>query len=284
MRAQLILESENGIRREGRLRDGAYLVGRSRSCQIRPPYRSISRRHCIVLNTSRGISVVDLGSVAGTFVNGTLLTPGVESPLKDGDQLRVGEVAFLVAVQTGDVLDSFAGSSAHLELGEIEAESPVSPEGSSSRPMTPLSGDSNDISPMAGDDVATWLMDLDETDRGERLIAIKQRFSGSAESPDLEDLDFDTDLRDVPAEPSMDVEPSQAQEKEREVRRAPPPAKPKPTGPGLVATLLGRFKENPDSAKLAALAAVLLALGCWSIWYAYTAFFAGPAVKIYSDI
>ena len=52
--------------------------------------KAVSRRHAALARASRGYEVVDLGSSAGTFVNGQKITPGEPYPLISGDLISFG--------------------------------------------------------------------------------------------------------------------------------------------------------------------------------------------------
>ena len=52
----------------------------------------ISRRHCVIVKTGEQVSIEDIGSLNGTFVNEThKLTAGERHVLKAGDQILVGK-------------------------------------------------------------------------------------------------------------------------------------------------------------------------------------------------
>ena len=71
------------------------IVGRDPGCSIRLGSSDISKQHCVVRTTSRGLLVRDLGSHNGTFANDVLVTE--PTLLEIGDVLRVGTIPFLVA-------------------------------------------------------------------------------------------------------------------------------------------------------------------------------------------
>jgi len=54
--------------------------------------RSVSRRHAELDVAGDSVTIRDLGSTNGTFVNGQQLPPQVSAPLRDGDQLSFGGV------------------------------------------------------------------------------------------------------------------------------------------------------------------------------------------------
>lgn len=70
------------------------VVGRSASCDITVPDRSVSEEHCRILVTERGVVVVDMGSTNGTTVNGNRLAPYRAEVLADEDLLGVGSYVF----------------------------------------------------------------------------------------------------------------------------------------------------------------------------------------------
>jgi pSer/pThr/pTyr-binding forkhead associated (FHA) protein len=95
---------------------GRFVVGRAEDCDLclgGADLSSVSRHHCVLEVEPPGLSVRDLGSRNGTFVNGemigrrTLPTPLDEShmeegfmafELNDGDILRLGNLVFRVGI------------------------------------------------------------------------------------------------------------------------------------------------------------------------------------------
>ncbi len=69
------------------------LVGRNPACDITLDHGSISRQHCLMQITDRGLHVKDLGTTNGTKVNGASIT---ESYVNPGDQLTMGHLVFLL--------------------------------------------------------------------------------------------------------------------------------------------------------------------------------------------
>ncbi|HSK26981.1 MAG TPA: FHA domain-containing protein [Jiangellales bacterium] len=65
-------------------------VGRLPGSAIALPDPTVSRRHAEVVRSSTGVSIRDLGSANGTYVNGLRLT-GPRN-LRDGDEVRLGTV------------------------------------------------------------------------------------------------------------------------------------------------------------------------------------------------
>jgi two-component system cell cycle response regulator len=70
------------------LQDGDHLIGRSGAADIQIDQDSVSRNHARVVCRGGQVTVRDLGSSNGVFVNGHRV---VEAKLADGDRLHVGE-------------------------------------------------------------------------------------------------------------------------------------------------------------------------------------------------
>ena len=77
------------------LKKDKFLIGRSKECALRAGSEAISRRHCAIVRANGQLTVRDLGSRNGTYVNDQRI--GEEVPLKVGDELRVGPLKFRVA-------------------------------------------------------------------------------------------------------------------------------------------------------------------------------------------
>src|SRR2546426_56320 len=71
-------------------------VGRDTSNQICLASMWVSRRHCVIERQGARVTIADLGSHNGTFVNGV---PIKERVLAHGDQVRIGDSVFLVLLQ-----------------------------------------------------------------------------------------------------------------------------------------------------------------------------------------
>ena len=69
------------------------LVGRNPACDITLDHGSISRQHCLMQVTDRGLHVKDLGTTNGTKINGSTITEGYVNP---GDQLTMGHLVFVL--------------------------------------------------------------------------------------------------------------------------------------------------------------------------------------------
>ena len=70
-----------------RLKKEATVVGREGSCDLCLKSFQVSRRHCLLEVTDRGLLVKDLGSTNGTYINGISLKDGY---INAGDRLGLG--------------------------------------------------------------------------------------------------------------------------------------------------------------------------------------------------
>jgi pSer/pThr/pTyr-binding forkhead associated (FHA) protein len=71
---------------------GPVVIGRAAECDISVPADEISRRHALIKPTLDGLSVEDLGSSNGTYINGKRVQKGFLNP---GDELRLDAVRFI---------------------------------------------------------------------------------------------------------------------------------------------------------------------------------------------
>ena len=91
-------------RQHHRISGGECVIGREPSCDIRPDHGRVSKRHCRLYRDHGRFYVEDFNSADGTIVNGQrIMTP---TPLEDGDELRVGPVAYLVMAGEAEELSS----------------------------------------------------------------------------------------------------------------------------------------------------------------------------------
>jgi pSer/pThr/pTyr-binding forkhead associated (FHA) protein len=94
MDVKLVLHKRNGQAQICHLHRDQTLVGRRRECDLRILSLGVSRRHCL-LNTYDGyVTVQDLASVNGTFINDQRVIG--EQIVWPGDRLGIASVAFFV--------------------------------------------------------------------------------------------------------------------------------------------------------------------------------------------
>jgi pSer/pThr/pTyr-binding forkhead associated (FHA) protein len=98
----LIRVTESGQQQPVALGREKTIIGRMDDCHIRIPMAGVSRKHCEIIVAGGSVTVNDLGSSNGTYVN----QDRIESmPVSAGDLLSVGGLVFVVTVngQPGDI-------------------------------------------------------------------------------------------------------------------------------------------------------------------------------------
>lgn len=104
MDVKLVIKSGSRKTRFVRLRSEETIVGRKPGCDLRIPSAEVSRRHCRLSFRDGYLTVEDLRSANGTFVNGTAVKD--RQIVRPGDLLVVGPVTFLVQYQlTREAID-----------------------------------------------------------------------------------------------------------------------------------------------------------------------------------
>ena len=95
MKVNLVLFKKDGHIKKFSLPSTVTIIGRRKDCDMCIPLMSISRRHC-ELNMDQGrLTIRDLGSKNGCFLNGTRIS---ESALKAGDKLKIGKLDFGIQI------------------------------------------------------------------------------------------------------------------------------------------------------------------------------------------
>jgi pSer/pThr/pTyr-binding forkhead associated (FHA) protein len=94
MDVRLVVENGRTRTREVHLSSRETLVGRQRGCEVRIPSSEVSRRHCVLRIENGYLTIEDLRSVNGTFLNGSRVVS--REIVRPGDHLEVGPVRFVV--------------------------------------------------------------------------------------------------------------------------------------------------------------------------------------------
>jgi pSer/pThr/pTyr-binding forkhead associated (FHA) protein len=93
MRARLVCEDCDAVRREIVMDRLPVIVGRSVDADVHLSDHCVSRRHCLIDGIEGTLVVRDLGSRNGTFVNGLGIT---EASMAPGDKLTIGRTSYVV--------------------------------------------------------------------------------------------------------------------------------------------------------------------------------------------
>ena len=75
------------------------VIGRGSDCNLRLSAPQVSRRHCFLRVGREGVSVTDLDSSNGTYVDGKRIKPGKRYDLTGGSALAVGPIKFVVHIR-----------------------------------------------------------------------------------------------------------------------------------------------------------------------------------------
>ena len=117
--ASLVFVLPDGSQKELPLKKSRLVVGRQEGVQIRLNTSSISRQHCEFMVDDAGLSVKDLGSSNGTFVNKRRITQTV---LSAGDIVGIGNQVLVVRMD---------GAPAKVDSADILRRGQVSPASAS---------------------------------------------------------------------------------------------------------------------------------------------------------
>jgi predicted component of type VI protein secretion system len=118
MNVRLVVE-QGARRRVVRITGPEAVLGRSHGNTVRIPSSEVSRQHCRLLLEDGLVTVEDLDSVNGTFLNGRRIR-GAEY-VRPGDQLEVGPVTFVVEYElTPDALARLRGQPVEADAGLLE--------------------------------------------------------------------------------------------------------------------------------------------------------------------
>jgi predicted component of type VI protein secretion system len=169
VKASLVFVKPDGSQQELPLKKSRLVVGRQEGSNIRLRSASVSRQHCEFIVDDGGVSVKDLGSSNGTFVNKRRVT---QTALAAGDLVCVGNHIFVVkmdgqpgAVDAGDVMKRgmvTPAAAAPSSMGMAGGVAVAKPKGApaAKKPADDLGGDADK------DSSSEWDFDfLDEKDK-----------------------------------------------------------------------------------------------------------------------
>ena len=118
------------------------VIGRGSDCNLRLSAPQVSRRHCFLRVGRDSVSVTDLDSSNGTFVDGKRIVAGKRCDSADGVQLALGPIRFIVHVRT----EAIATDAAKLKSkAGIANEFLGSDSGQFSRPRHEFNDDSSTV-------------------------------------------------------------------------------------------------------------------------------------------
>ena len=86
------------------------VIGRGSDCNLRLSAPQVSRRHCFLRVGRDSVSVTDLDSSNGTFIDGIRITAGQRCDVADGAQLALGPIRFVIHIRSETVSVDIAKS------------------------------------------------------------------------------------------------------------------------------------------------------------------------------
>ncbi len=95
MNAQLVMFRPNGERQDVALKRSRMLIGRDERCDIRIALPEVSRRHAEIRLADGRLTLTDLGSANGTYVNNVRAD---QHALRAGDYIIIGPLVFTVQI------------------------------------------------------------------------------------------------------------------------------------------------------------------------------------------
>lgn len=95
MDVTLIMFKENGQRKDFALDPGQTVIGRQEACDLRIPLPEISRKHTVLIVSQEAVTIRDLGSANGTYVNNKRVA---EQELSPGDHIVIGPMVFTIQI------------------------------------------------------------------------------------------------------------------------------------------------------------------------------------------
>jgi pSer/pThr/pTyr-binding forkhead associated (FHA) protein len=103
MEVQLIVEKGPARSRFIKLRSRETVVGRQKGCNVRIPSAEVSRRHCLLRLDGVQLTVEDLNSANGTYLNNRRVSG--QQPVASGDRLRIGPLTFAVEYEAPQMVN-----------------------------------------------------------------------------------------------------------------------------------------------------------------------------------
>jgi len=192
-----------------------FLIGRSQSCHLCAGSSAVSRQHCAINRTESRVTIKDLDSRNGTYVNGKKLTE--ETELATGDEITVGPLKFLITITPGISSTKRAEVKTVAEAVTRTAEIP------------PLSLGDEDISKwLLGPDLSalteTQTIRMDDTNAVKIKKAIEAEIANGAADESVE-----PETADMPAADAADAEDSDVKSESKTAPGKLPKIPPKPS-------------------------------------------------------
>lgn len=95
MAINLVLVKKSGTHKAFPLPNSVTVIGRQRTCDLRIPLGTVSKKHCKLHHFDGVLKISDLGSRNGTGLNGKQIK---EAIIQAGDYISVGPVKFVCQI------------------------------------------------------------------------------------------------------------------------------------------------------------------------------------------
>jgi pSer/pThr/pTyr-binding forkhead associated (FHA) protein len=183
---------DNGERKDFPLTAQTTVIGRKEDCDIRIPLAEVSRQHAQFLLSTNKLSLRDLKSANGTFVNNHRVQ---EKDLSPGDRVVIGPVVFTVQIDGQPA--SIKPAKTKLQRkpqAPAPAAAPSKPT-KSAKPAAQIEPDHDDIRALDADAaVGSAGKEKSSTDSlGESDLALEALSESGSMSFSLDDLEFGDD-------------------------------------------------------------------------------------------
>ncbi len=166
MNVALVLVLDDGRQQELPLRKPAQVIGRSTDVAVRIPSSAVSRHHCEITVADGKVTVKDLGSSNGTYVNRKRVQQAV---VNAGDLLAVGDKVFVVRIDgqpaTIDAEEAFDEG----YVAPAAQSGPAKPAAASAKPAKPAAPGKAPMKPIAADPDDSSVADFDFLDEDDDL-------------------------------------------------------------------------------------------------------------------
>ena len=167
MNVTLVMFKADGTRRDFPITRGRVVIGRKNNCDLRIPLSSVSRQHCDISINGDEITLRDMGSSNGTYVNDNRVK---ETLLNAGDEITIGPVSFVIVVngQPHDIKPVktvvTTGSTAHTTAANPSDHTTAPTSGNLDEQIAALDARTGDDSDMINidDEIDLSQLDLDE--------------------------------------------------------------------------------------------------------------------------
>ena len=102
MIVQLVVRNQGQAGKRVRVNSPFFVIGRDESCDMRTKSRSVSRKHCVIVQKEDRVYIKDLDSRNGTILNDEKIATGSGVRIYHRDKLQIGKLSFRLSVRDPD--------------------------------------------------------------------------------------------------------------------------------------------------------------------------------------